>query len=41
MSWIDDAVTTTVPDDGLLFFNATTNEYYLITMSGEILTWST
>jgi hypothetical protein len=31
---------TTVPDDGLLFFDASTNEYYLITMSGEILTWS-
>jgi hypothetical protein len=29
-----------IPDDGLLFFNDSTNEYYLITMSGEILTWS-
>ena len=30
-----------IPDDALLFFNATTLEYYIITMSGQVLIWST
>lgn len=29
-----------VPDDALLYFNATTNEYYIITDNlGNVLTW--
>lgn len=32
----------TVPDNALLYFNSSTNEYYIITdQSGNILTWET
>jgi len=29
-----------IPDNALLYFNSTTNEYYIITdQSGNVLTW--
>lgn len=37
-SWVGNS-SGGVPDDGLMFFNSTTSEYFMLTMDGQILTW--